>query len=203
MSELDPRAAIQPGFANLPSPATAHSHLARPATRFETHAPLIAATEEKLSVAFAANLFELFRAMSHLPGAEIQEQVQLSRHSAPPFNPMFKGVWQSRLAEHEADEAIGESTAWLKERGAPFAFWWVDPRATPTDLGTRLQAHGFAPWEEHAPGMAADLMSAVCTTSSTLLSTAFRFPNGPGRPGLMPLWPSALSRRRGAAMSGG
>lgn len=157
MSSPDPRDAIQPGFASLPSPATADAHFARPAIPFETHAPLIAATEEQLSFAFAANLFELFRAMSHLPGAEIQEQAQLSRHSAPPFNPMFKGVWQSRLADHEADEAIGESTAWLKERGAPFAFWWVDPRATPADLGARLQAHGFAPWEEHAPGMAADL----------------------------------------------
>ncbi|NTU79055.1 MAG: GNAT family N-acetyltransferase [Chloroflexales bacterium] len=120
-------------------------------------APLIAPTEAELSFAFAANLFDLFRAMCHLPGAEIEEQAQLSRHVAPPFSPMFKGVWQSRLADHEADAAIDDCLGWLRQRGAPFAFWWVDPRTTPADLGTRLQAYGFAPWEEYAPGMAADL----------------------------------------------
>jgi hypothetical protein len=57
--------------------------------------PLIAPTEDELNFAFAASLFDLFRAMSHLPGAELQEHAQLSRHFATPFNPMFKGVWQS------------------------------------------------------------------------------------------------------------
>lgn len=83
--------------------------------------------------------------MSHLPGAEIEEHAQLSPHIATPFNPVFKGVWQSRLAAHEVNNAISESIAWFRERGAPFAFWWIDPGATTTDLGARLQAQGFAP----------------------------------------------------------
>jgi GNAT superfamily N-acetyltransferase len=129
----------------------------QPATPFETRTPLANPTEDELNFAFAANLFDLFRAMSHLPNAEIQESEQLSRHIAAPFNPMFKGVWQSRLAEYEADEAIAETIEWFKLHNAPFAFWWVDPRATPSNLGARLQAQGFAPWEENAPGMAANL----------------------------------------------
>ena len=133
------------------------SQIWQPATPFETCAPLIHPTDDELNFAFAANLFDLFRAMSHLPGAALQESVQLSRHIAAPFNPMFKGVWQSRLADHQADEAIVETIEWFKLHNAPFAFWWVDPRATPTDMGTRLQAHGLAAWEENAPGMAADL----------------------------------------------
>lgn len=157
MSTPEQKDIISAGFAGMASPQAAGLPAWQAATPFESCAPLIAPTDDELRFAFAANLFDLFRAMSHLPGAEIQEQAQLARHSAPPFNPMFKGVWQSRLADREADDAIDECVAWFRQRNAPFAFWWVDPRATPADLGTRLQAHGFVPWEEHAPGMAADL----------------------------------------------
>ena len=124
---------------------------------FETSAPLVNPTADELHFAFAANLFELFRAMAHLPDAQIEETRAIARHHAFPFNPMFKGAWQTRLSDDEADAAIIETIEWFKSRNAPFAFWWVDPRATPTDMGARLQAHGFAAWEENAPGMAADL----------------------------------------------
>jgi ribosomal protein S18 acetylase RimI-like enzyme len=141
----------------MASPTVVTPQAGQPAAPFEARAPLVDPTEQELSGAFAMNLFDLFRAMSHLPGAELHEQAGLSRHIAPPFNPMFKGVWQCRLDGHEVEGAIDECVAWLRQRGAPFAFWWVDPQATPVDLGARLQAHGFAPWEEQAPGMAADL----------------------------------------------
>jgi GNAT superfamily N-acetyltransferase len=119
--------------------------------------PLLDPTEDQLAAAVAANLFDLFREMGRLPGAAIEERPSLSRHLAAPFNPMFKGVWQSRLADQEADDAIAESVAWFRQREAPFAFWWLDPQTAPADMAARLQAHGFAPWEEHAPGMAASL----------------------------------------------
>lgn len=158
MGTADPHDHIRSGFASMARPEPpATPPPWQPATPFETRAPLITPTEEELAFAFAANLFDLFRAMGHLPGAEIEELAHVSRHNAAPFNPMFKGIWQSRLEAHELDDAIGESIAWLKRHSAPFAFWWIDPGATPADLGTRLQAYGFAPWEEHAPGMAAEL----------------------------------------------
>ncbi len=150
---------IQDGLANIANPAPTTPSAWQAATPFEMCAPLINPTEEDLSFAFAANLFDLFRAMHHLPGAELEETPQLARHYAGPFNPMFKGIWQARLHAHDADAAIVESIEWFKQRQAPFAFWWLDPRTTPTNLAERLQAHGFAAWEEHAPGMAADLSS--------------------------------------------
>lgn len=147
---------IREGFAHLEkresTPVTW-----QPVTPFETRPPLANPTDDEINFAFAENLFDLFRAMGHLPGAVIQESAQLSRHLAFPFNPMFKGVWQTRLAEHEADEAIAETVEWFKMQNAPFAFWWVDPRATPANMGARLTAQGFAAWEENAPGMAAQL----------------------------------------------
>jgi len=158
MSHPDRKDIIREGFAEMADP-TPSSAAWQPARPFETTPPLFDPTDEQLTFAFAANLFDLFRAMSHLPGAELQELPQLSRHFAAPFNPMFKGIWYSRLAADEADQAIAESIEWFKGRNAPFAFWWVDPLATPSDLSARLLAAGFAPWEENAPGMAADLDS--------------------------------------------
>jgi len=158
MSTPDPQDHIRSGFTGMASPAPPATPSAwQPATPFERCAPLITPTQEELAFAFAANLFDLFRAMSHLPSAAIEEQAHLSRHIATPFNPMFKGIWRSRLEAHEVDDAISESIAWLKRHSVPFAFWWIDPGTTPADMGARLQAQGFAPWEEHAPGMAAEL----------------------------------------------
>ena len=111
----------------------------------------------ELRFAFAANLFELFRAMAHLPGGLVEESQVAARHLAFPFNPMFKGVWRARLDPTNVDAAIDEAAAWFASHDAPFAFWWVDPRSTPQDLGARLVAKGWQPWELDAPGMAADL----------------------------------------------
>jgi GNAT superfamily N-acetyltransferase len=148
---------IRTGFANLAEPVPAAAVEWQPATPFETCAPLHDPSRDELDFAFAANLFDLFRAIGHLPGAQVHETPTLSRHIAAPFNPMFKGVWQSRLTEQDADQAIEDTLDWFKQHNAPFAFWWVDPRATPAGLGARLQAHGLVAWEENAPGMAATL----------------------------------------------
>lgn len=150
---------IRSEFARLTKPAARDRAGWQPATPFETRLPLDNPTEAALNFAFAANLFDLFRAMSHLPEAEMEALPALTRHCAFPFNPMFKGVWQSRVADDEADEAIDKTVAWFKARNAPFFFWWLDSQATPADMGARLLAHGFAAWELNAPGMAADLAS--------------------------------------------
>lgn len=124
---------------------------------FQEDAILLEPEEHQLRVAFAQNLFELFRAMAYLPGAELEQRQNLSRHVAFPGNPMFKGVWQTRLQDADVDNTILESIAWFRARQAPFFFWWLDPDAQPANLSERLQAHGFVPWEENAPGMAARL----------------------------------------------
>lgn len=118
---------------------------------------LLEPDQNQLREAFAQNLFELFRAMVHLPGGELEQRQNLSRHLAFPGNPMFKGVWQTRLEDADVNNAILESIEWFRARQAPFFFWWLDPDAQPTDLPVRLQAHGFVAWEENAPGMAARL----------------------------------------------
>jgi GNAT superfamily N-acetyltransferase len=130
--------------------------------------PLADPTESELETAFAENLFELFRSMAQLPGAELEESDRGSRHRAFPFSPMFTGLWRHRLRDHDVEAAIHETEAWLRAREAPFAFWWVDPQASPPDLGLQLERHGWVPWELGAPGMAAvlsdlrfDLMTAV------------------------------------------
>jgi len=137
----------------------------------ETENILINPSEAELVAAVEENLFNLFRAMMALPSSEIDEGDKLSRHLAFPHNPMFKGVWRTRLAAAEADEAIDETLAWFKSRNAPFLFWWTGPGTTPEDLGERLMARGLLSMEGQmetlakgikqtalgAPGMVADL----------------------------------------------
>lgn len=89
------------------------------------------------------NLYDLFRAMAQgLSGGELDRRDELSRHHSFPFNPMFKGVWRSRLAPDRVDEAIDDTIAWFQARQAPFFFWWTGASTTPDDLGERLQARG-------------------------------------------------------------
>jgi ribosomal protein S18 acetylase RimI-like enzyme len=138
----------------------------------ETKNILTHPSEAELAAAVEENLFDLFRAMAAtLPGSEIDEGDKLSRHLAFPTNPMFKGVWRTRLSANEADEAIDETLAWFKSRNAPFLFWWTGPGTTPDDLGERLMARGLLSMEGQmetlakgikqtalgAPGMVADL----------------------------------------------
>lgn len=137
----------------------------------ETKNILTHPSQAELAAAVEENLFDLFRAMMALPGSEIDEGDKLSRHLAFPTNPMFKGVWRTRLAAGEVDEAIDETLAWFKSRNAPFLFWWTGPGTTPENLGERLAARGLLSMEGQAevlargikqtalgaPGMVADL----------------------------------------------
>ena len=76
--------------------------------------PLLNLSPESLNGAFAKNLFDLFRAIAYLPGAELEENSKISKHLAFPTNPMFKGVWQSRFSETESDLVIKETISWFK-----------------------------------------------------------------------------------------
>ncbi|MBI1880914.1 MAG: GNAT family N-acetyltransferase [Chloroflexi bacterium] len=126
----------------------------------------------ELAAAVEENLFALFRVMATtLSDSELVEGEKLSYHLAFPSNPMFKGVWRTRLSAAEADDVIDETLAWFKARKAPFIFWWTGPGTTPHDLGERLMARGLLSMEGQmhelaagivqtelgAPGMAANL----------------------------------------------
>lgn len=116
------------------------------------------ATDEQLSLAVFENLHDLFRSMANdLPNGELAESEKLSRHHTFPTNPMFKGVWNTRLSESEADAAIEETIAWFRERDAPYFFWWTGPETTPADLPQRLQSHGLIDMAEQQKEMAAGI----------------------------------------------
>lgn len=131
------------------------------------------ATNAQLADSVQENLFDLFRAMATHLGGELEEAAGSSRHFSFPTNPMFKGVWNTRLSSDNLEETIEETIAWFEARGAPYFFWWTGPGTTPSDLGQRLQARGLLDMAEQqqelaaglkqtdlgAPGMVADLGS--------------------------------------------
>lgn len=118
------------------------------------------ATDEQLGLAVFENLYDLFRAMAHaLPKAILNETEKLSRHLSFPTNPMFKGVWKSRLTADEADAAIEATIAWFKEQNAPYFFWWTGGATTPKDLEEHLANHGLISMTEQTQELAKGILS--------------------------------------------
>src|SRR5262245_26885192 len=117
------------------------------------------ATAQQLATAVEHNLFDLFRAMaSDLPGAECEETPFLGRHLAFPTNPMFKGVWHTRLPDDGADRVIDETITWFATRGAPYFFWWTGSDSQPTDLGRRLMQRGLLDMAEQQQVLASGIV---------------------------------------------
>jgi ribosomal protein S18 acetylase RimI-like enzyme len=114
-------------------------------------------SEAELASAVQENLYALFRSMQSIPGCELVEGDGLSLHYAPLPNPMFRGVWQTRLSAEEVDSRINDVVDWFKERQAPDFFWWTDADTQPLDLVDRLLQRGFDGNLEGDPGMVADL----------------------------------------------
>ena len=117
-------------------------------------------TDEQLGLAVFENLYDLFRAMARtLPGSEIFEEEKLSYHLTFPANPMFKGVWKTRLSTNEADKIIDKTITWFKERNVPYFFWWTRGDTTPADLEERLTRHGMISMEEQTKELAKGIVS--------------------------------------------
>lgn len=128
---------------------------------------VVASDSTALAHAVDENLYDLFRAMAQgLSAGELDEHDELSRHHSFPTNPMFKGVWRSRLAPDQVDDAIDDTIAWFKARQAPFFFWWTGASTTPADLGQRLRARGLLDMAEQqvalAPGIKQTEQGAPC-----------------------------------------
>ena len=118
------------------------------------------ATDRELGLAVFENLYELFRAMAnHLPEGKLVERESLSRHLTFPTNPMFKGVWKTRLSEAEADSAIDDTIAWFKEQNAPYFFWWTGGDSSPGDLEGRLAKRGLISMAEQTQELAKGVLS--------------------------------------------
>ena len=123
---------------------------------------LTKALPAQLIAAVGDNLYSLFREMVNtLPGGELVESDRLSRHLTFPHNPMFKGVWRTRLAREDVNDAIDETIAWFKERQAPFFFWWTDSDTQPVDLGDTLAARGFLSMEEQQKELARGIVQTA------------------------------------------
>jgi GNAT superfamily N-acetyltransferase len=88
---------------------------------------------------------------------EIEETPALRRYHCHPGSPIFKGVWDARLAPDDAEAAIDDTIAWFQARQAPFFFWWVGQETRPADLGARLLARGLVPFEIDATVMVAEI----------------------------------------------
>jgi len=117
---------------------------------------LLDTTDADLADAVQQNLFDLFRSMARLlPQGECEESPTLCRHFSFPTNPMFKGVWRTRVPESDVDRTIEETIAWFTERQAPYFFWWTGPGTEPTSLGARLMDHGLLDMAEQQATLAA------------------------------------------------
>ena len=114
-------------------------------------------TSDELASAVHENLYAMFRSMQAIPGCEIMENEELGFHHAFPNNPMFKGVWKTRLSPEETEARIDEAITWFEQRNAPSFFWWTDSQSQPSDLVDRLMKRGFDGNLEGDPGMALDL----------------------------------------------
>jgi GNAT superfamily N-acetyltransferase len=68
---------------------------------------------------------------------------------------MFNGVVLTRLAPERTEAAIRSVVAEAQARNVPL-LWWVGPWVRPSDLGARLERHGFRV-ADHRAGMALDL----------------------------------------------
>jgi GNAT superfamily N-acetyltransferase len=137
-----------------------------------TDVPRLELKPDELARATQDNLFALFRSLAQLPGGDLEELGRLSRHFAPPSNPMFKSVWNCRLEPNELQAAITNAEAWFEARDAPFAFWWLGPDTEPDGMRAALEAAGWEALDVDAPCMEVEL-DALDRTSLEQLPESF------------------------------
>jgi len=108
----------------------------------DSNSPL-RADDPGLADAVARNVAE---AVGHLnrrtPGATARAEADFVFADSGLADPTFNVIASARLDPGTAAERIEHVLARLARTGRPFA-WWVDPDATPSDLGTRLLAAGL------------------------------------------------------------
>lgn len=103
------------------------------------------------------NFYAMFHGMTQALAGEWEESAQISRFYSWPDNPIFKGVFRTRLAPEDADATIEETIAWFRARRASSFFWWTDKEMQPSDLADRLRAHGLFLLDKDSAAMVAEL----------------------------------------------
>jgi GNAT superfamily N-acetyltransferase len=111
-----------------------------------------------MAQAVEANLFAFFQHLAHWPRVELHDDRDCCwMISDLPF-PLFNSVLRARRPPDRADALISDRIAACRGRNVPM-LWWTGPSTMPTDLGERLDRHGFL--LEGAVGMAADLQPPI------------------------------------------
>jgi hypothetical protein len=105
--------------------------------------------------ALEANMLAFWATYGRAPGAELYEGEDLLRVVTGVSEPLFNGVFRTRLISDAVDSAIATTLAHVTSRRVPM-FWWVGPWTRPADLGTHLERHGFT-HAGNSPAMAVDL----------------------------------------------
>jgi hypothetical protein len=107
-----------------------------------------------LIAAIEGNLFELCRQYALWPRAAVHDGPDLLWSITDVPFPVFNSIMRARLRPVEEDGAIAGVVARGKARKVP-VLWWTGPATLPSDLASRLIAHGFR--GDTIPGMAAGL----------------------------------------------
>ena len=112
-------------------------------------------SEEVLTWAVEANLFESMLTLQLWPRVEFHDDSELiwSITDIPFF--MFNNVLRARLAPEAVEPAIQAAILRSQSHQVPIC-WYVGPSTRPTDLGARLEEHGFST-DESQIGMAIDM----------------------------------------------
>lgn len=89
-------------------------------------------------------------------GGEVSDSPQLAWGISGTLSPWMNSVVRTRLdAGTDVDDVIESVIRRAEQRSVPMG-WFLLPGTTPSDIGSRLVAHGLV-YEEDEPGMAVDL----------------------------------------------
>src|SRR5712691_6800198 len=105
--------------------------------------------------AMEANVQEAWIHLGRGLGAVVHDEPELLWFSSGlPFH-LANGIVRTHLPSDRVEEILKEKLTQLTALHLPMA-WLIGPSTRPTDLGSRLQSHGWM-LEDTAPGMAVDL----------------------------------------------